>query len=60
MGVMGVQIMGDSCQSAKDPEVCMYPHRPFAAILEELMALGGFSKFAAIILQCVSEVKRMA
>ena len=50
--------MGDSCQTSEDPESCMNPESPFAAILEELMALGGFSKIAAIVLQCVSEIEK--
>ena len=50
-----MSILGESCQTSEDPEVCMSPDSPFAAILEELMNLGGFSRVVAIILQCVSE-----
>ena len=58
MGIMGVSMLGQSCQSSEDPETCMTPDSPFSAILEELMNLGGFPMAAAIILQCVSSVRR--
>ena len=44
--------MGKFCANlpAGDQEVCMNPASPFAAILEQVMALGGFPEAAAVIL----------
>ena len=50
IGTMGVQIIGDSCQDAADPETCSNPASPFASILNYLMLKGGFSEVAAVLL----------
>ncbi|KAL7542448.1 hypothetical protein ACHAWF_007186, partial [Thalassiosira exigua] len=42
MGTIGVEIIGQSCTSAEDPESCNNPSSPFASILHELMLMGGF------------------
>ncbi len=44
--------MGEACANlpAGDQEVCMNPASPFAAILDQVMALGGFPEAAAVIL----------
>jgi hypothetical protein len=44
--------MGEACADlpAADQEACMNPASPFAAILEQVMALGGFPEAAAVIL----------
>lgn len=52
IGTMGVQILGEACANlpAAEQEACMNPESPFAAILEQIMNLGGFPEAAAIIL----------
>ena len=52
IGTMGVQIVGESCANLPDTEqeACMNPASPFAAILKQIINLGGFPEAAAIIL----------
>lgn len=52
IGTMGVQIVGESCANlpAAEQEACMNPASPFAAILKQIINLGGFPEAAAIIL----------
>lgn len=52
LGIMGVQILGNSCPPVGDPEheSCMNPASPFAATLDVLMSMGGFPEVAAVIL----------
>ena len=52
LGIMGVQLLGNSCPPVGDPEheSCMNPASPFAATLDVLMSMGGFPEVAAVIL----------
>ena len=52
IGTVGVQMVGDACQTVPNPEECMKPTSPFATILGMLMSSGGFPEAAAIILYC--------
>lgn len=49
---MGVQIVGDACQSSSNPAECRNVASPFVAILNILMSIGGFPEVAAIIFYC--------
>lgn len=54
MGTMGVQMIGDACQSSTNPEDCMDVASPFVTILNILMSLKGFPEVAAIMLYCAA------
>eukprot|EP00985_Skeletonema_marinoi_P019396 scaffold11114_cov158-Skeletonema_marinoi.AAC.4 len=49
---MGVQMIGDACQSSSNPAECRNPASPFTTILGILMSIGGFPEAAAIIFYC--------